>query len=121
MPAVVAKLQRCGKTNCRCFRTNDLHGPYFHLVSFVRKTAEGKKIYRWDYLGRNREIIISKLQETAAGLSVPDAQELIDKLEAAARDWAHKQPRREILESKDPRAYPHEELPTDNDDEPEES
>ncbi|MHA2231902.1 MAG: DUF6788 family protein [Candidatus Hodarchaeales archaeon] len=68
MPAIVAKLQRCGKTNCRCFTTGELHGPYFWIVSYRRKKdRNGRGKYEWKYLGKAMKVVLEKLAK-----EVPD-------------------------------------------------
>ncbi|MFX0115344.1 MAG: DUF6788 family protein [Candidatus Hodarchaeota archaeon] len=68
MPAIVAKLQRCGKANCRCFTSGELHGPYFWMVSYRRKKdRNGRGRYEWKYLGKSMKVVLAKLAE-----EVPD-------------------------------------------------
>ena len=61
MASVIAKFQRCGKTNCHCYLNGSLHGPYFWLVSYVR-SEHGKGKYRWKYLGKDPQSVITKLK-----------------------------------------------------------
>ncbi|MHA1166291.1 MAG: DUF6788 family protein [Candidatus Hodarchaeales archaeon] len=62
MPAVYCKYQKCGKNNCRC-HSGALHGPYFWLINYQRKTSTTKASYRWVYLGRSPEIAFNRLRE----------------------------------------------------------
>lgn len=57
MVSIFAKAQLCGKTNCRCYQIGDLHGPYWHLIIFIR--VEDRKKYAlpkqvWVYIGRDK-------------------------------------------------------------------
>ncbi|MHA2494257.1 MAG: DUF6788 family protein [Candidatus Hodarchaeales archaeon] len=62
MPAIVAKLQRCGKNNCRCSTSGELHGPYFWIVSYRRKRdRNGRGRYEWKYLGKSMKIVLEKI------------------------------------------------------------
>ena len=67
MASIIAKLQRCGKTNCHCYASGSFHGPYFWLVSYVR-SEHGKGKYRWKYLGKDPQSIYIKLKD----LGVPN-------------------------------------------------
>ncbi|MFX1250971.1 MAG: DUF6788 family protein [Promethearchaeota archaeon] len=62
MASIIAKFQRCGKTNCHCYTSGSLHGPYFWLVIYVRfKYKKGK--YKWKYLGKDPQRILVKLKD----------------------------------------------------------
>ena len=62
MPAVYCKYQKCGKNNCRC-HSGALHGPYFWLINYQRKTSSKNAKYRWIYLGKTPEIAFNRLSE----------------------------------------------------------
>jgi hypothetical protein len=69
VPAIVAKLQRCGKANCRCFTAGELHGPYFWIVSYRRKKdRNGRGRYEWKYLGKSIKVVLAKLAKEAPDL-----------------------------------------------------
>ena len=62
MASIIAKLQRCGKTNCHCYASGSLHGPYFWLVIYVRSEYQKGK-YKWKYLGKDPQLILGKLKD----------------------------------------------------------
>ena len=62
MASIIAKFQRCGKTNCHCYASGSLHGPYFWLVIYVRSEYQKGK-YKWKYLGKDPQLILGKLKD----------------------------------------------------------
>ncbi|MFX0094376.1 MAG: DUF6788 family protein [Candidatus Hodarchaeota archaeon] len=67
---MVAKLQRCGKTNCHCYAGGTLHGPYFWLVVYVRSES-GRGKYQWKYLGKSANLILAKLKDLGVSHILP--------------------------------------------------
>ncbi|MFW9916188.1 MAG: DUF6788 family protein [Candidatus Thorarchaeota archaeon] len=60
MASLVAKLQRCGKKNCQCFRKGKLHGPYYWLVIY-KGVHQRRKKYHWKYCGASRAAVLDAL------------------------------------------------------------
>lgn len=63
MVSLIAKWQKCGKSNCRCSDGLFLHGPYFWLVKYISKKSNHKRRgkYAWRYLGKNPRDVWEKL------------------------------------------------------------
>lgn len=67
MGAIVKKYQKCGKNNCKCangLSVEDLHGPYFWHVKYIKPRNSLKKgKYKWFYIGKTSDELQSFLQE----------------------------------------------------------
>ncbi|MFQ5980365.1 MAG: hypothetical protein ACE5OZ_19690 [Candidatus Heimdallarchaeota archaeon] len=83
MVGYIAKLQRCGKKNCKCL-IGVLHGPYFWRVSYQGKRM-GRKKYKWKYLGSTPDLARNALIHLD-GLSPPEADSFLQIFDAKARE-----------------------------------
>ena len=56
MVCVTIKFQKCGKENCHC-SSEFLHGPYYWLITYKKRSRRKKGKYIWIYLGKNAQTI----------------------------------------------------------------
>ncbi|MFX1285366.1 MAG: DUF6788 family protein [Promethearchaeota archaeon] len=92
MPSVIAKWQKCGKSNCRCSE-GMLHGPYFWLVAYVSKKSNDKRKgkYLWRYLGKNPVDAWKKIEKLNNRFSEKyDLQDLNIKIRKLLKDREEK-------------------------------
>lgn len=52
MVCLTTKFQKCGKKSCHCV-DGKLHGPYWWLIIYQKKTKNQKGKYYWIYLGKD--------------------------------------------------------------------
>ena len=56
MVCITIKFQKCGKENCHC-GNDSLHGPYFWLITYKKRSRRKKGKYIWVYLGKNAQTV----------------------------------------------------------------
>jgi hypothetical protein len=86
---LVVKTQLCGKKNCRCHILGERHGPYLWFVRYIRieDREEDEELiqYKWKYLGRKMEKIITTFEEILGSpittLMKDKIQDIIDEFE----------------------------------------
>src|SRR5262249_17240096 len=71
--AIDARMVRCGKPNCRCERTAELHGPYYVRPWRVAGERRSKYIKKQDILSTKNAVETYRRQQKQARQELRDA------------------------------------------------
>ena len=70
MPSIIKKYQNCGKENCHCKSSENVHGPYYWYVRYIKPRNSFKKgKYKWRFISKDPkdvEIFIHNNEELSS-------------------------------------------------------